>query len=664
MKQVKFIAICLLAYSSTMIGYSQKNQLKIAEKKYEQFAYVDATEIFERLVKKGYTSADIYKKLGNAYYFQAKLVEANKWYTNLFNLTNEVEVEYYFRYADCLKAIGEYQKANELLELMFQKNVNDSRIKAFGLHKDYLNVIQHNSGRYAIENAGINSEFSDYGSTFLGSKFVFTSNRATDSNGERIHTWTNQPFSNIYYCDIKDNGNFETPTLFSKKINTVVNESTPVFTADGKTMYFTRNNFNKGKLNSSKDTSVLLKIYKAVYNGKEWTNIEELPFNSNAYSCAHPTLSIDEKKLYFASDMPGTIGQSDIYSCTIFADGSLGKPENLGPTINTEGRETYPFISADNELYFASDGHLGLGGLDIYVSKYDGKNYLEPVNVGAPVNGNSDDFAFIIDSKSKIGFFTSNRKEKSIGFDDIFKIQELKPLKLDVVVEGQIVDEETGKTITSDPKNNGNTPEASKNGAPYGTAKLYDKDHNLLAETPITKNGTYAFKNVQPNAGYFVRIVKEGYATNEIPLSVNEIDTQVANISLRKHLNKIKVGDDLRYALDISSIHYNLDSWNIRKDAEVELAKVVEVMLDNPTMKLAIKSFTDSRYTASYNLNLSEKRSQAAKKWLIAHGINSKRITAKGYGETNLVNHCKDGVPCSEKEHEKNRRSEFIVTGL
>ena len=129
-------------------------------------------------------------------------------------------------------------------------------------------------------------------------------------------------------------------------------------------------------------------------------------------------------------------------------------------------------------------------------------------------------------------------------------------------------------------------------------------------------------------------------------------------------MNKIKVGDDLRYALDISSIHYNLDSWNIRKDAEVELAKVVEVMLDNPTMKLAIKSFTDSRYTASYNLNLSEKRSQAAKKWLIAHGINSKRITAKGYGETNLVNHCKDGVPCSEKEHEKNRRSEFIVTGL
>lgn len=653
MKTFKKITIYILLCSS-IFGYSQKNKLKIAEKKYVKYAYVDATEIFERLVKKGYTSADIYKKIGNSYFFQAKQVDAYKWYKELFTLTNEVEVDYYFRYADCLKAIGEYKKANDLFELMLQKNLNDSRIKRFIKNKNYLDEIKVNSNRYAIANAGINSAYSDYGGTFYGTKFVFTSNRATNSNLERIHTWTNQPFSNIYYCDIKDNGNFETPQLFSGKINTLVNESTPVFTADGKTMYFTRNNFNKGKLKKAKDDSVLLKIYKAVYTGKEWTNIEELPFNSNAYSCAHPTLSADEKKLYFTSDMPGTLGKSDLFYCDINADGTYGTPINLGPIINTEGRETYPFISADNELYFASDGHLGLGGLDNFKTKFDDKNYLEPVNLGTPVNSSSDDFAFCIDTKSKIGFFTSNRADKSEGFDDIFKLQELKPLKLDVVVEGKLVNEETGKAILS---NGTNEKEA-------GTVKLYDKDHNLLAETTPDKNGSFSFKNVKANNGYFIRVDKDEYETTEVPLSVDRFDKIIDDIKLSKQLKKIKIGDDLRHALAIKNIHYDLDSWDIRKDAEIELAKVVEVMLDNPKMTIAIKSFTDSQYTASYNLKLSEKRSQAAKKWLIAHGINSKRITAKGYGETNLVNHCKDGVPCSRKEHEKNRRSEFIITGL
>ncbi|MEY2703746.1 MAG: hypothetical protein RLY43_2385, partial [Bacteroidota bacterium] len=272
-------SITLVLLFTGVFGSSQTSQLKMADKKYEHFAYVDASEIFERIVAKGYKSPDVYKKIGNSYYFQGKLQEASKWYGDLFKEATSVELDYYFRYSDCLKANGEYKKANEILERAAKMNPTDSRVKEFDAHKNYLDDIQNNSNRYAIENAGINSEFSDFGGTFLKNKFVFTSNRETGGNAERIHSWTNQPFSDIYYCDIKENGNFEEPTLFSTHINTLVNESSPTFTADGNTMYFTRNNFNKGKFKTTTDDKVLLKIFKAVFDGKNWGKVEELPFN-------------------------------------------------------------------------------------------------------------------------------------------------------------------------------------------------------------------------------------------------------------------------------------------------------------------------------------------------------------------------------------------------
>lgn len=647
-------SITLVLLFTGVFGSSQTSQLKMADKKYEHFAYVDASEIFERIVAKGYKSPDVYKKIGNSYYFQGKLQEASKWYGDLFKEATSVELDYYFRYSDCLKANGEYKKANEILERVAKMNPTDSRVKEFDAHKNYLDDIQNNSNRYAIENAGINSEFSDFGGTFLKNKFVFTSNRETGSNAERIHSWTNQPFSDIYYCDIKDNGNFEEPTLFSTHINTLVNESSPTFTADGNTMYFTRNNFNKGKFKATTDDKVLLKIYKAVFDGKNWGKVEELPFNSDQYSCAHPALSLDEKTLYFTSDMPGTIGQSDLFSCAILADGSYGKPQNLGPIINTEGRESFPFISNDNELYFASDGHLGIGGLDIFVSKQEASAFSKPLNVGTPVNSNADDFGFSIDTKSKIGFFTSNRTEKNTGFDDIYKLQELKPLKLEVTIEGEIVDEETGKPIQ----------DTNTTDSPAATIKLYDNDHNVLAETKADRKGNYSFKNVKANGNYYVRAEKEGYATTEIPIRVERFDKQVDNLKMERQLKKVRVGDDLRSALGIKVIHYDLNSWEIRKDATVELAKVKEVLTDYPEMKIDIRAYTDSRYTESYNLYLSEKRALEARNWLIKNGIAPERISAKGFGESVLVNDCKDGVPCSESEHEKNRRSEFIIIGL
>ncbi|MFV8328496.1 flagellar motor protein MotB, partial [Flavobacterium sp. ZS1P14] len=337
--------------------YAQKARLVAADKKYDNYAYVDAIKTYERVAEKGYKSADLFKKMGNAYYFNAELDKAAKWYGELFAMdTTNLESEYYYRYAQSLRSIGENDKANEMLELFNQKSGNDSRGKLFKKNTNYLEAIKANSGRYQVEDAGINSKYSDYGTAVYMNKIVFASARDTGSLGQRKNKWTNQYFTNLYSADLGENMTPSAPKKFDKTINSKFHEATPAFTSDGKTMYFTRNNYLDGKKGKDGNKITLVKIYKASLENGKWTNIAELPFDSDNYSTAHPALSPDGKILFFASDMPGTIGQSDLFKVKINDDGSFGTPENLGTTINTEGRETFPFVNDENELYFASDG--------------------------------------------------------------------------------------------------------------------------------------------------------------------------------------------------------------------------------------------------------------------------------------------------------------------
>lgn len=359
-------------YSILLIGFvsvtfAQTSKLNSADKKYAKYSYIDAIEIYEKVADKGHKSADLFMKLGDSYYFNGELGKSAKWYKELFALNETVEPEYYFRYAHSLKSIEDYENANKYLEL-FYKNSSDFRGKEYNNNKDYLVDIEENSGKYTLDKTNINSEFMDYGASFFGDKIVFTSARTDGAIYSKIHDWTNQNFTDLYVANYDEFNHLGTPENFSKEINSKFNESSPVFTKDGKTMYFTRNNYLKKK-GKSDDKTTWIKIYKATFTNNEWGNIIELPFNNDNYSVGHPSLSADEKTLYFSSDMPGGYGGADIYKVSIKGNNSYGNPENLGPVINTEGRESFPFISHDNTLYFASDGHLGLGGLDVFEFK-------------------------------------------------------------------------------------------------------------------------------------------------------------------------------------------------------------------------------------------------------------------------------------------------------
>jgi len=649
MKLNTTLLLIILSLSTANI-YSQIAKVAAADKLYERYVFIDAIETYERVAEKGYKDEKMFQKLGNAYYFNAELEKALKWYEELFNMNQDQDPEYYYRYSQCLKSVGDYDKADKMLDEFNKKSGNDQRAKLYEKNKNYLEIIKANSGRFNIEDAGINSEYSDYGSTFFNNQLIFASTRDVGSVSKRVFRWNNQSFSSLYSSKAKSDGKLSEPKIFQKNINSKFHESTPVFTNDGQTMYFTRNNYLDGKKGLDDKRTTLLKVYKATLENERWSNVIELPFNSNEYSVAHPTLSNDDKTLYFASDMPGTIGQSDIFKVAINSDGTFEKPENLGTIINTQGKETFPFITTENELYFASDGHPGLGGLDVFVSKIEKDGTIaESQNVGAPINGGTDDFSFFIDNKSRNGFFTSNRPNGH-GFDDIYKFSEIKKLECEQILTGTITDQESGNIIAK------------------AKMSLFDEKFQLLKENSANEFGQYTF-DVVCGKKYFVRAEKRDYESKEGTIVIATISgTSDLPLILEKRIKSIGVGTDLAKTLNIPIIYFDLDKSFIRNDAAFELEKIVAVMQQYPKMKIDIRSHTDCRQTAQYNEALSDRRAKSTIGWLLKNGIDAGRLTGKGYGESQLVNHCAceptDKSNCTEEEHQANRRSEFIIISM
>ncbi|KAF2339645.1 OmpA family protein [Flavobacterium nitrogenifigens] len=641
----KYRLLCLIILN-IFCGYAQESKVKSGDKKYDGYAYIDAIKTYERLADKGYKSEDLFKKLGNSYYFNSEFEAASKWYGELFALNPAPEAEYYYRYAQSLKSAGQNDKATAILNEFSDKYKTDSRAKLYKENPNYLEQIKANSGRYKIEDAGINSKYSDYGSFVFKNKIYFASARDTGNFTQRKHKWTGEYFTNIYNADIDPT---TSATSKANKIKSLLNsrfhESSIVFTKDGKTAYFSRNNFVNGKKGKDDNEITLVKIYKADVDNEKFSNIIALPFTSDNYSTAHPALSPDEKTLYFASDMPGTIGQSDIYKVSIKGNNSFGSPENLGTPINTEGKETFPYITSENEIYFASDGHPGLGGLDVFVGQMQSNGSINDIqNLGSDINSPKDDFAYTIDPFSKQGYFSSN-KDGGQGSDDIYKFMETRALKCLQELNGIVTDSQSSAIL------------------PETELTLYE-NQKIIKSSVSNSKGEYTF-SVECGKTYMVRAQKIEYETKEEMVTIGKVSGQThLPIALDKSICKVTIGDDLGKCFGIKMIYFDLDKYNIRTEAAIDLEKILDVLNQHPTMKLDIRSHTDSRASNQYNLKLSDQRAKATLNWLIKNGVAKNRLTARGYGETQLVNDCSDGVDCSEEQHQMNRRSEFIITGL
>ena len=614
---------------------------------YNNWSYIDAIRVYEKVLKRGYSSQELLAQLGDSYYFNGRYAEANPYYEQMFAEYSSADIssEYYYRYAQTLQNVGNESEAKSYFENFLKLSNSNKKVgdKTTSLSKLQAQL-KENSGRYqALNNLPINTSTADFGSYVHNGILYFTSSRDTGSLVKRTHTWTGESFTNIYQHDLSSDSS--KANKIKGDVYSNLNESSAVITKDGKTMYFTRNNNIKNKRGFDANGQTLLKIYKAELVDGRWTNIVELPFNSDSFNTAHPALSSDEKTLYFASDRPGGYGESDLWKVTINAK-SFGTPVNLGPEINTEHRETFPFISENDELYFSSNGKIGFGGLDVYGTKIKADGFSTVHNLGTPLNSSSDDFAYFIDSKTKQGFVSSNR-EGGVGNDDIYSFIESKALVFDCEpqVKIQVVDAKTRNII------------------PDATVTLYDAVYNLKGTRYRYENDNYDFGNVyECGDAYKLKVEKADYITQEVNIELPENGglTQ-KTIVLERKKTEVKKGDDLFKVLKLKPIYFDLNKDNIREDAAVELQKILAVMEEYPEMRIDVRSHTDSRASHQYNDQLSERRAKSTAMWLINQGISKSRISWKGYGERQLINNCADGVNCSEAEHQENRRSEFII---
>lgn len=659
MKNLYIALVTIIAFTAQ----AQEKNIKAPNDNYERYAFVDAQEMYLNVVNSGYESMEVFQKLGDTYYFNNDYTNAHKWYSRLFEYDSSmISKEYYFRYIQSLKAIRNYDKANALMAEYEKIKGKDAVISSVGNGMNYLDLIEMQSYRYEIKSEKMNSGTQDFGTSYyLDSRHVvFASSKDSSSLVNNKHKWNNRQFLDLYIADADSlNGTLTNIRKFGKgaeNLNTKFHESNAVFTKDGQTVYYTSNNYLNKEFKKSADDVNKLKIFRATKSKDGWVNIQELHFNSDEWSTAHPALNREENRLYFASDRPNSklglddVPSSDIWYVDISSDGKLSEPINL-ESVNTSGREFFPFVSDGGDLYFSSTGHAGLGGLDVFVVNLDDAINEETVgvtNIGRPINGSYDDFSFIINDKLKTGYFSSNRRGGK-GLDDIYSFKQIKEIVCQDVIKGVVTDSET---------------DALKPGT---QVVLLDNNNVPLETVVVGADASYSFK-VDCDTSYSLRGIKDGYdpaeANTKTPAMIATIDLPLQiGQSVDDKMDNVKVGDDLADVLgmDWTIIYFDFDKSNIRPDAEVELQLILNYMRANPSVEIDIRSHTDSRAPDGYNIKLSDRRAKSTRAYLIAKGISSNRLTARGYGEFQLVNECSNGVDCTEEQHQLNRRSEFIV---
>ena len=625
--------------------------LEKADSYFDKMWYAEAAELYEMILNENPAnqSFEIIRKAGDAHYFNTNMERAFHWYDLLYSkYKSDMRADNLFKYAHSLKGTGKYGRAKRLMKLY------NKALKTEGANKPYrprrqesaLDNIMTLEEEMEIKNIAVNSEYSDFSPMFYGNdRMVFASAMDSSFLTTRRYKWNNQPYLDLYVAKVNEQSNeVRSAVKFSKQINTKYHEAAVTFSPDHETIYFTRNNYGKKLKRDNKGVNNL-KIYMSRKIGGKWSEAIELPFNSDDYSTGHPALSPDGAKLYFVSDMPGSIGKTDIFVVDVLGDGQFSEPRNLGPEINTERREMFPFIS-DRKLYFSSDGHTGLGGLDVYQVEISDEGFSEVMNMGKPINSRRDDFSYIVNESTQKGFFASNRRGGK-GDDDIYSFKRPLPEEPNEnAIAGVVTEIVSGEVM------------------PKALVELLDENNMKLMEVETSEDGSFVFEELESNTRYIIRTKKENYFEDEQIVSTEDNERIEMEVNM-KRLEELIVLEDGIQKLKINMIYFDFDKFNIRSDAATELDKLVEVMTTYPTMVIKIESHTDSRGKRAYNKYLSDKRAKSTRDYLISKGIEPERIqSAIGYGEDRLLNECNGTVRCSSAKHQLNRRSEFIIVSM
>lgn len=668
--QLPFFCLVTIAISSC----SETAVITRADHFYENYNFPDAVSRYEYALKHGTDNQQyLIKRLANSYRLMGDYSNASKWYARLVSF-ERVEAVEYFHYAKVLESERRFDEAAPWFEKYREEMPGDSRAFTYSNYSvNKVADLYEDKSIYELFNLKINTEYDEFSPAWYGDYVMFSTNRPDRELVKRKHSWNDTYYLDYFIAEKESDGQLKKPQSYHY-LNSPYHDGPLTFSENGDLVIFTRNTSHaNGKLITDDKSTVRLSIFSSqkISDGGSiaWSEPKELPFNISGYSFQHPTLSRDGRKLYFASDMPGGIGGMDLYVCEK-RGWSWGQPKNLGPNVNTSGDEVFPFVHNDSLLYFSSNGHLGLGGLDVFVTSAIDFSY--PANLGFPINDAMDDFGFILDSRGGRGYFSSNR-EGGRGRDDIYgfdvkpnakhKYKRLMdtttmpvvsssvpitksggvskgPGRVTVVATGgiqlQVYDQITGR------------------GLPNATINIFDKRGALLNAVQMKADGTNRISHNYPGGELRFIAFYEDYSSNRVLVEMKDIPVTGGLI-------KIPMVKDLGKMLNINPIYFDYNRDNIRPDAAKELDKIVKIMKENPGMVIEVASHTDSRGKYGYNQDLSQRRAQSSMKYIINHGISSSRISGKGYGETQLTNQCEDDIACSEPEHQYNRRTEFRI---
>lgn len=715
----KIIYLSTLLTFAVLFANAQKGTVRKGDFQYKQMAYLKAIPYYTKAYKKDSTDQNVIFRLADCYRLTNNRQQSEIWYAKAVQMPLATSMHKFY-YGQSLMNNGKYARARKYMEDFVIDNKTDGRGQAFLKAIDVYESYFADSSGYAVTKLDINSSNADFGASLYQDGIVFASSRPRSEMIQRKHSWTNESFLALYYSRGKEN-KFRAPELFAENIQTKLNDGPVCFSKNGEEMYITRNNQEGNKVRKSSDKIVKLKIFHAKSKGgSEWGSLQSFQYNNDNYSCAHPALSADGKTLYFVSDMPGGKGGMDIYMCTKEGNG-WSKPVNLGDTINTRGNEVFPAIMEDGTLYFSSDGHPGIGGLDIFYTRFIGNGYVIPSNVGYPLNTSDDDFNMVYDVKNKTGYLSSNRANR--GFDDDIYTFKKKSIR----IKGIVVNKENGqpikearvelktdeKVVTFTTGENGRfdfQAEFDQNYSVKGQAAGLGDTTMLVATQSSTPTDPFVRIELGKTSEFMLSIhvidaatkqslpgalIKDEVHNRDIGSTdmngmhkqalIPEKDEQLI-VSLPGYRSKVimlkgqegETPKSLEYTVELVAaedispwenwykiVYFDLDKFSVRDDAKGILEDVVQFLKDHPEVKISLNSHTDSRASQEYNERLSQNRSKTVREYLISKGIPSKQLGKISWsGEGVLVNQCGDDEPCTEEMHQLNRRTEITVNAV
>lgn len=588
-------------------------------------AYSDAQSLYERALAHG---PDRHASLGAAEAARKQnLLDAAATHYQEAEALEPLAGDVAYQYGRLLMGLGDFLNAEQLLvrsvpDLPERKVAVDLIGSCQGYRSFYSD-----SSRYVVSPLLLPGLATAFSPAPYRTGLMFTA--ATPANRNDLDPWNGLAFLDLYFAALLPGGDLGKWTPVQGTVNGPYHEGPAAISPDGRSLWFTRSNSNGTKLVKDQLHISNLNLYRAQLQANgDWDEAQPFAYNNDSYSVGQPALSPDGKTLYFTSDMPGGLGGKDLWRSR---NNGIGwePPVNMGPTINTAGDEMFP-TTVGNSLYFSSTGHTNMGGLDIFETHLEGPWWSEPQNMGYPVNTTRDDLGLWLDSTSTSGYFSSSRS----GTDQLYSLKVQPPL---FFAEGKVTNARTGEPL------------------PGVLLTMHDLDKGT--DTTFTSGADGRFHiALAPNTDHRLMADREGMLSQSRPLSTKGLGlstTVQANIQMEPI--------PMAQPIIVADIFYDYDKWDIRPDAAVELDKVAVIFTDNPKFYFELGSHTDSRGGDTYNLVLSDARAKSAVDYLVRHGVDPDHITAKGYGETIPVNGCVNNVPCTEVQHQANRRTEFKV---